>query len=74
MSMSLRFRAMDLWLLGLYLLALPCDIGDRPVFALTGGRVSGHTLKHAITALAAFGALFYLRRRQAVCIDPVRQA
>lgn len=59
--------------IGLYLLALLCDFGDRPVFALTGGRISGHTLKHTIAALAVLGVLFNLRRRQAVRIDPVRQ-
>ncbi|PKO73264.1 MAG: hypothetical protein CVU23_03600, partial [Betaproteobacteria bacterium HGW-Betaproteobacteria-17] len=51
---------------GLYLLALLFDLGDRPVFALTGGFVSGHTLKHGVAALAAGGVLLHLRRR---CID-----
>jgi hypothetical protein len=49
--------------IGLYLLALLFDLGDRPVFALTGGRVSGHTLKHAVAALAVIGVLLHLRRR-----------
>lgn len=48
---------------GLYLLALLFDLGDRPVFALTGGRVSGHTLKHAVAALAVAAVLLHLRRR-----------
>lgn len=52
--------------IGLYLLALLFDLGDRPVFALTGGWVSGHTLKHGIAALAVVGVLLHLRRR---CID-----
>lgn len=52
--------------IGLYLLVLLCDLGDRPIFALTGGLVSGHTLKHAIAALAVSGVLFYLRRRHAL--------
>lgn len=48
---------------GLYLLALAFDLGDRPVFALTGGLVSGHTIKHAVAALAAVGVLLHLRQR-----------
>lgn len=50
--------------IGLYLLALLLDLTDRPVFALTGGFVSGHTLKHVVAALAAFYVIRYLRRRQ----------
>ena len=50
--------------IGLYLLALLFDLGDRPVFALTGGLVSGHTLKHAIAALAAVWIVHILRRRR----------
>ncbi|HWR76630.1 MAG TPA: alkaline phytoceramidase [Thiobacillus sp.] len=49
--------------IGLYLLALLCDLGDRPIFALTGGRVSGHTIKHLIAALAVVGVVLHLRRR-----------
>lgn len=49
--------------IGLYLLALLFDLNDRPVFALTGGLVSGHTLKHVVAALAAFMVVCYLRRR-----------
>jgi hypothetical protein len=52
--------------IGLYLLALFFDLGDRPVFALTGGFVSGHTLKHGIAALAVVAVLLHLLRR---CID-----
>lgn len=50
-------------IVGLYLLALLFDLGDRPVFALTGGLVSGHTLKHAVAALAVAAVLLHLRRR-----------
>lgn len=50
--------------IGLYLLALLSDLSDRPVFALTGGLVSGHTLKHAIAALAAVWVVRTLRRRR----------
>ena len=54
---------MILAVIGLYLLALLFDLGDRPVFALTGGLVSGHTLKHGVAALAVVGVLLHLRRR-----------
>lgn len=50
--------------IGLYLLALMGDLGDRQVFALTGGLVSGHTLKHVVASLAVWGVLIYLQRRQ----------
>lgn len=52
--------------IGLYLLALLFDLSDRPVYALTGGFVSGHTLKHVIAALAALWVVRYLQRRQAL--------
>jgi len=50
---------------GLYLVALLFDLGDRAVFAFTDGLVGGHTLKHAIAALAAWlvARQLYLRRR-----------
>ena len=51
---------------GLYLLALLLDLSDRPVFALTGGLVSGHTLKHVIAALAAVWVVRHLRQRRAL--------
>jgi hypothetical protein len=50
--------------LGLYLSALLLDRGDRLVFALSGGLVSGHTLKHLVAALAALWIIRYLRRRR----------
>ena len=49
--------------IGLYLLALLFDLGDRPIFALTGGLVSGHTIKHLIAALAVVAVMLHLRRR-----------
>jgi hypothetical protein len=49
--------------LGLYSLALLFDFSDRPVFALSGGIVSGHTVKHVIAALAVYWVLRHLRRR-----------
>jgi hypothetical protein len=52
--------------IGLYLLVLLCDLGDRPIFALTGGWVSGHTLKHVIAALAVGVVVLHMHRRQAL--------
>lgn len=48
---------------GLYLLAFGLDLSDRAVFGLTGGVVSGHTLKHVVAALAVLAAALHLRRR-----------
>lgn len=48
---------------GLYLVALLLDLADRPVFDLGGGRVSGHTLKHVVAALAILRVALHLRRR-----------
>jgi hypothetical protein len=49
--------------IGLYLLALLLDLSDHPVFAMTGGWVSGHTLKHGIAALAVLVVARHLQRR-----------
>jgi hypothetical protein len=51
---------------GLYLLALLFDLSDRPVFTLSDGLVSGHTLKHAIAALAALWVARYLHARRRI--------
>lgn len=51
--------------IGLYLLALLFDLSDRAIFDLTGGLVSGHTLKHVAAALAVLGVVLYLHRRRA---------
>lgn len=52
--------------IGLYLLSLLFDLGDRAVFEFTGGRVSGHTLKHVIAAAAVGVVALHLRRRRAL--------
>jgi hypothetical protein len=52
--------------IGLYLLSLLFDLGDRAVFEFSGGRVSGHTLKHVIAAAAVLVVALHLRRRRAV--------
>lgn len=51
---------------GLYLLAFGFDLADRTVFGLSGGVVSGHTLKHLVAALAVLAAALHLRRRTPV--------
>lgn len=50
--------------IGLYLAALLCDLNDHPLFVLTGGVLSGHTLKHIIAALAVGWVVRYLRLRR----------
>jgi len=52
--------------IGLYALALLFDFSDRPVFALSGGIISGHTVKHVIAALAAYWVVLHLQRRRAL--------
>jgi hypothetical protein len=60
-------RAGDiLAIIGLYAIALLLDYSDRAVFSATGGMVSGHTLKHAVAALAAYGVARHLRLRRAL--------
>lgn len=51
--------------IGLYLLALSCDLMDDQIAALTG-LVSRHAMKHVIVALAIDGVQRRLRRQQAV--------
>lgn len=51
-------------IVGLYLVALLFDRADHAVFALTGETLSGHTLKHAIAACAAWQVLRYLKSRR----------
>jgi hypothetical protein len=50
--------------IGLYLLALLFDLGDRLVFALSGGLTGGHAIKHALAALAVYSVVRHLRRRR----------
>lgn len=50
--------------IGLYFLALLCDVGDRRIFTLTGGLVSGHTAKHLVAGLAAYWVCRRLQRRR----------
>ncbi len=54
-----------LGVVGLYLLAVLFDRSDRLVFGLSGGVVSGHTIKHLVAALAVLAIARHLRRRHA---------
>lgn len=49
--------------IGLYLLALLCDLTDHQIAALTGV-ASGHTAKHTIAALAMYWVMVRLKRRR----------
>ena len=53
-----------LTVIGLYTLALLFDFSDRPVFALSGDIISGHTVKHVIAALATYWVVLHLKRRR----------
>jgi hypothetical protein len=44
------------------------------VFALSGGWLSGHTIKHALAALAVYAAAMHLQRRHAVPPAPRNRA
>ncbi len=50
---------------GLYLLAKVAEALDRGIYALTGW-ISGHTLKHLLSALAVYWVLRMLRKRTPV--------
>lgn len=47
-----------------YVLAKAAELGDAPIFALTHGAISGHTLKHLLAALGlVFIILMVIQRR-----------
>ncbi len=50
--------------IGLYVLALLCDLSDRPIFSLTGGLISGHTAKHLVAVSATYWVMHHLQRRR----------
>jgi hypothetical protein len=52
--------------LGCYVLAKICEMGDRVVFAWTQGLISGHSLKHLLSALGMFAILWMLENRRAL--------
>jgi hypothetical protein len=49
--------------LGAYVAAKAAEIGDHSVFTVSGGTISGHTLKH-LCAAAGAGLLFIRVRRR----------
>lgn len=51
------------WVVGAYALAKGLEMGDHRVFEWTYGAVSGHSLKHAVAALAAWPVLATVPRR-----------
>ena len=52
--------------LACYVLAKIFELQDTPVFEMTSGMVSGHTLKHLAAALSAFFIYRMLRERQPI--------
>jgi hypothetical protein len=58
------------WVIALYALALVFDRNDRAVFDATSGTVSGHTIKHALSAVAVMVVVWYLARRRPVAGVP----
>jgi len=53
-----------------YAMAILCEQLDHQVFGLTGGTVSGHTIKHVFAALAPLAVFLMLRRRLLPAGDP----
>jgi hypothetical protein len=58
----------DQWLLfgalGFYLLAKAAEYYDRAIFAATGDAISGHTLKHVLSAVGCGAIVIMLRKRK----------
>jgi len=66
-------RAADFFgALGLYVVAKLLEEMDAPVYALTGGIVSGHTLKHLAAAGGAWWVLRMLRLRSPIASAPLQ--
>ncbi len=67
------------WVIAAYAAAKALELGDHEVYAFTGHLVSGHTLKHAVAALAAWpvisalGAL-HLSRQNAAGLNSAKAA
>lgn len=49
-----------------YGLAKASEVGDTEIFALSGGLVSGHTIKHLLSALGCLSILFMLQKREKI--------
>ena len=54
--------------LGCYLLAKYVEHHDAEIFALSGERLSGHSLKHLLAAVACWAVLQMLRKRKALVV------
>jgi predicted membrane channel-forming protein YqfA (hemolysin III family) len=52
-----------------YALAKGAEAYDHPIFGLTGGWISGHTLKHLLAALACFAIYAMLKQRRRAFLD-----
>lgn len=52
------------WVIAWYALAKLLELSDLDVFELTGGMISGHSLKHWVAAAAAIPVLLALHARQ----------
>lgn len=50
----------------LYGLARLCEISDQEIYRITGGIVSGHTLKHMAAALAGFWLIHMIWKRKMI--------
>jgi hypothetical protein len=65
-------RGTDLgWVLMLYILSKIFELFDRDIYR-AGHLVSGHTLKHLISALAIYWVLRMLQRRKAITAQPAQ--
>lgn len=64
-----NYRRFLLYGLGCYLLAKLAEYFDHGIFALIGGTLSGHSLKHLLAALGLLFVYLMLRRR-----EPIRAA
>ncbi len=63
-------RGSDLgWVLALYLVSKLCELFDREIYR-AGHLLSGHTLKHLVSALAIYWVLRMLQRRQTLAAQP----
>jgi hypothetical protein len=50
------------WVIAAYVLAKAFELADQPIYEVTQGVISGHTLKHLCAALAALPVLTALQR------------
>jgi hypothetical protein len=67
-----RPRYSHQWLLLLalvfYALAKAAEVGDGEIFALSGNLVSGHTIKHILSAFGCLSILFMLKKRKKLLV------